>query len=292
MRPPFPFYLLLAAILVGLPMAACAVEEPTPQLIALPTSAATSTPAPPTATATPVPTAVIATLPPTATPLPTPGPCSHLLWPLREGAAWTYRLTTPTGSSDVTLMVSAVDAGATLITSTGQMAVLYCGVGALAGLPPLPIGHPDLGFGLTGLNPSGDYLPAAATLLPLGQPVTWDEELDAAGEVILPFSATPLAVSGGKIVLISEAQALTSISVPAGEFLALPVRQDVFFDITAALPDGSSQHVVISATITAYFAEDVGLIGITYAGGAISAPIGAWPLAAGATLELLSFSIP
>lgn len=292
MRPRFPFYLLLPTVLVGLLITACTVEEAAPRLIAPPTLAATSTPVPPTATVTPVPTAVIATLPPTATPLPTPGPCSHLLWPLREGAAWTYRLTTPTGTGDVTLMVSAVDAGATLITSTGQMAVLYCGVGALAGLPPLPIGHPDLGSGLTGLNPSGDYLPAAATLLPLGQPVTWDQELDAAGEVILPFSATPLAIASGKVVVISEAQALTSVSVPAGEFLALPVRQDVFFDVTVTLPDGSSQHVVISAAATAYFAEDVGLIEIAYAGGAISAPIGAWPLAAGATLELLSFAIP
>ncbi len=283
------FFVVVAVILLT---AACTAEEPTPQLIALPTLTATGTPATPTATATPIPTAVIATLPPTVTPLPTPGPCSHLLWPLHEGAGWTYRLSDAAGSSDLTLMVSATDAGATLITSIGQMAVLYCGASALAGLPPLPVVHPDLGFGLKGLNPDGDYLPAAAMLLPLGQPVTWDQELEAAGSIVLPFSDVPLTVSSGKIVVISEAQTLTPINIPAGEFIALPVRQDVFLDIEVALPDGAPQHVVINTTTTAYFAEGVGLIKIIYTGGTVSTPNGAWPLASGAMLELLSFSIP
>lgn len=292
MPQPASIRLIPMAALTCLLLAACAVVEPAPQLIAPDIPTVTPSPLPPTLTPTPVPTGVLATLPPTPTPIPTPGPCSHLLWPLRSGAVWSYRLTLANGSVDLTLSAAEADGSMMLTSSVGFSGLLYCGGGTLAGMPPLPVGHPDLGFGVTGINPAGDYLPAPASLLPLGQPATWDQELDAGGTIVLPFSADPLLISSGKIVMISSTQALTTLNVPAGDFLALPVRQDVFYDITVALPDGSSQSVIISASSMLYYAEDAGLLKVTYEEGTISTPSGAWTLAPGPVLELLSVTWP
>ena len=111
------------------------------------------------------------TEPPTpmpVTPVSAPGPCEHLLWPLVDGASWTYRLTTPEGEQTIELAASVGDVGATL-TADGESRQMICGEGALAGLPPLPVAHPALGTGLTGGNPRGDLLPAPYAVA-AGQP--------------------------------------------------------------------------------------------------------------------------
>ncbi len=251
----------------------------------------------PTATS---PTVIYVTATPEPTPAPTPiapqgepGGCEHLLWPLRDGASWVYRLAAGGEVRDIVLTTSVGPTGATL-TADGQERALICGEDMLAGLPPLPLGHPGLGPGITASNPIGEYLPAPARLLPLGQPANWDQEGAASGMIRLPIGSGDdwLPITGGKVVLIQSTLELESVSVPAGDFLALPVQQDVLLDVQVQLADGAMENVLISAAARQYYAEGVGLVLARYDGGTVSTSAGAWPLEAGLSLELVSWSLP
>ncbi len=219
--------------------------------------------------------------------------CAHLLWPLRDGAAWTYQLAEPGGTTAIELAADVGEFGATL-RANGQERTLICGEGALAGLPPLPPGHPALGNGITTSNPSGDLLPTPAILLPLGQPAAWDQELEAGGTIPIPIEndAGALPISTGKIAFVNETAELETIGVPAGEFLALPVRQDVFFDLEVTRPSGATQNVIISLSTRTYYAEGIGPVLIHYDGGIASTQEGTWALEPGPVLELVSYTIP
>lgn len=262
----------------GLALAACLSQpEPTPNVIYI-----TATPA-----MTPSPT-----LPEAAALDAGRSPCEHLLWPLRDGASWAYEMVAPQGITELTLTSSVGEVGATLAID-GQERSLICGEDLLAGLPPLPVGHPGLGREIVGQNPVGSYLPAPALLLPLGQPATWDQESDAAGTISLPFPGGENApIVGGKIVLIQQAEELATVNVPAGEFLSLPIRQDVLFDLQVQLPGGTAESVLISAAARHYYAEGVGLVRANYDGGTVSTQGGAWPLEAGLELRLVRADIP
>ena len=285
---------LLAAVALALVLSACvAPPESIPP---------TSTLAPSATPEVPTPTlsapAEIAPTPEPPTPMPVtpvsaPGPCEHLLWPLVDGASWTYRLTTPEGEQTIELAASVGDVGATL-TADGESRQMICGEGALAGLPPLPVAHPALGTGLTGGNPRGDLLPAPGTLLPLGQPAGWDIELDAGGMITLPGEegSTTLPVTGGRLVLIHETGELETISTPAGDLLALPVNRDALFDLEVTAADGSTRSVIVSASSRLHYAEGVGLVRAEYRGGMVSTEDGAWPLDPGSVLELTAYSVP
>ncbi len=220
------------------------------------------------------------------------GPCDHLLWPLRNGATWIYELTTPTATRSITQTVS-IDGGATLMFD-GQTSTLNCLDGALSGIPPGIVGHPELGNGVTATNPRGNYLPTPAELLPLGTPVAWDLELDAAGTIILPIDNEKVIgqISGGKLVLFHSTEDLSEISVPAGNFMVLGIHEDAFFDLEVTLPSGKSEQVVISAGVQLYLAEGVGPVKIVYKGGSISTQEGAWILEPNSFMELSSVTIP
>ncbi len=235
-------------------------------------------------------------LPTGATPYPADlltGPCENLLWPLRDGARWTYVLTAPGGVREVTLEGRVADRGLTLLlddTSAG----LNCLEGAIAGLPPTPLaGHPALGTGLIGLNPVGELLPDAGMLIPLGTPQTWDVEMDAAGTVLLPDAgSTPLPVTGGKIVIVSSTSPLEPITTPAGSFNALPITQQSFFDLTVTRPDGTVDRALIATGTQLYFSEGIGPVKVAFTGGSISTPGGVYSLETGLTLELTGVQIP
>jgi hypothetical protein len=253
------------------------------------------------------PTIIYITATPAEAALPTPGlseqveaapvegddACAHLLWPLRDGATWTYQLTDPGGTTTIELVADVGEFGVTL-RANGQERTLICGEGALAGLPPLPPGHPGLGEGITTSNPSGDLLPTPAILLPLGQPATWDQELEVGGTIPIPIAddAGEQPISTGKVAFVNETAELETITVPAGEFLALPTRQDVFYDVEVTPPSGASQNVIISLSTRTYYAEGIGPILIQYDGGIASTQEGTWALEPGPVLELVSYSIP
>jgi hypothetical protein len=253
------------------------------------------------------PTIIYVTATPAEAALPTPEPpeqeaaapvegddaCAHLLWPLRDGATWTYQLTDPGGTTTIELMADVGEFGVTL-RANGQERTLICGEGALAGLPPLPPGHPALGGGITASNPSGDLLPSPAILLPLGQPAAWDQELEVGGTIPIPIddNAGALPISTGKVAFINETAELETITVPAGAFLTLPTRQDVFFDVEVAQPSGAAQNVIISLSTWTYYAEGVGPVLIQYDGGIASTQEGTWALEPGPVLELVNYSIP
>ena len=74
-------------------------------------------------------------------------PCTHLLWPLDAGNQWTYRLTTADATTEQALRAELAPSGAVVLASGLDARPMICGEDALAGLPPLPVGHPALGAG-------------------------------------------------------------------------------------------------------------------------------------------------
>ena len=223
------------------------------------------------------------------------GPCEHPFWPLRDGASWIYQMVGGDAppAEGLTMTVAVTGSGATL-TLNGHTGTLNCLDGALSGLPPDPVGHPDLGNALIGLNPRGAYLPDPAILLPPGTEATWDLEAEAGGTITLAVTGNPdpLPVIGGRVVLFSRAGAPEQVSVPAGTFSALPVHQDTFSELVVSLPDGSQQTVLISAGVQRYFVEGLGPVRVVYEGGTISLPGGAWEISAGPVMELVSVTFP
>jgi hypothetical protein len=208
-----------------------------------------------------------------------------------DGAVWRYQLTTADGISEVEFYAEVDDTGA-LLTSNGTTSRLSCEGGTLAGLPPFPIGNPSLGFQVAGNNPSGDYLASGAVLLPLGMEARWDMEVEAAGAIRLYQLGgnKPLSINGGRLVLVQETRELTTVVVPAGEFLVLPIQQEVLLDLLVQVEGVTVESVLVSASSTHYFAEGVGLIKAQYHGGTISSARGSWSLPAGAYMELLGTS--
>jgi hypothetical protein len=281
--------IICLTILLLMSMSGCASEPslPTP----IPTASAFA-PIAPTATNTVQPTLTPALSQPEIVSAVPGGPCDHLLWPLRNGASWTYELTTLTATKSITQNVT-IDDGATLVMD-GQASTMNCLDGALSGIPPGIVGHPDLGTGVAVTNPRGNYLPTPAELLPLGNPVTWDIEVDPTGTIILPYDGEKVAaqINGGKLVLFHETRELRDIGVPAGNYIALGIHEVAFFELNVTLPDGKSRQVVISASTQLYLAEGIGPVKIVYEGGQISTEEASWILEPGATMELSSVTIP
>src|SRR5690606_11100419 len=140
---------LLAAVTLALVLSACvAPPESIPPTATLAPSATPEVPTPTLSAPAEIAPTPEPPTPMPVTPVSAPGPCGHLLWPLVDGASWTYRLTTLEGEQPIELAASVGDVGATL-TADGESRQMICGEGALAGLPPLPVAHPALGTGLT-----------------------------------------------------------------------------------------------------------------------------------------------
>ncbi len=270
--------LILSISVIGLGMTACKkeAEEPTPAIIYV----------------TATPEGQIAPTPAGAMPGYVPsGVCNHLLWPLHDSAEWRYQLSTADGVTEIVLSSIAIEEGAFLYTGSGAEASILCQDNAIIGLPPLPIGDPSFGSGITGSNPIGDYLTYESELLPLGQPVWWDVQLTAGGVIDLPQGLGG-AITGGSIVLVHETEQLENVTVPAGSFLALAVKQDALFDLQLQLGDGSAARVLINTAARIHYAEGVGPVKVSYLGGMISTSGTSIPVEGGSTLELIGVTIP
>jgi hypothetical protein len=205
--------------------------------------------------------------------------CLHPLWPLQNGASWTYQLTDASGAPQSQLTLTAtVSDGRTKLIFDGHMSAITCSDGSLSGLPPLPIGHPDLGYNAGGENLAGAYLPEPGLLMPLGTPATWDMEIRPIGSILLPQDGgtQPVSITGGRIVIFNQSSSLELVSVPAGSLSAVAVSQNIFFEIQVAFPDGAAQSVLINTQAQQYYAEGIGLVKSVYQGGTVSMPESAW----------------
>jgi hypothetical protein len=258
--------------------------------VAVPTEAAAATPLL-------GPTPTLGNEPIQATRAPTGGeanPCVHPLWPLNDGAAWVYQLTDEAGSPQIQLVLTvSVAEGRAELAVDGHTSTITCDDGSLVGLPPLPTGHPDLGYYAGGENPRGAFLPEPGLLMPLGTAATWDMEAIPSGTILLPraVNTQEASITGGRLVIFSQSTGLEAVNVPAGSFSGVAVTQNVFFEIQVTFPDGVGQSALINAQAQQVYAEGVGLVKSVYQGGTISIPNNTWTLPPGPTLELVAFDI-
>ncbi len=235
--------------------------------------------------------------PPTLTPKATSSehtdPCAHPLWPLYNGTVWTYNLSGVAHPKHLVFTATTTDTNIALVVND-QASLFNCTDGAIVDLPPGPVGHPDLGDGIDGINSLGSYLPTPSQILPLGTPAAWDLELEPTGVIVLPFNGvlTSLPIVRGKLVLFHTTGGLTTVNVPAGDYTVLLVQQNIFFDIQVHTPNSTMQNVVISTVATLYYAAGLGLVRVDYQGGSVSTQEGGWLLQDGARLELLSVEFP
>lgn len=233
-------------------------------------------------------------LTPTADDVETEGPCDHLLWPLHDGARWTYQVSGLEEVSSLEL-TSSIEAGGAHLRLGDSTAELNCVDGAVIGLPPgwLGSGHPLLGTDVQGLNPRGAILAEEGAILTLGTP--WDLEVDAGGSIMIPIpGGTRVPIIGGKVVIFSLPAPLEPIDTLVGKLMALPVHQDVLYQITVQLPDGSQKDMLINTAMQQYYVEQIGLVRVIFEGGAISTTDGsiAATLEPGGVLEITSFDLP
>jgi|GEM_PF-871312 len=289
-----PKYGLVLAIVLSISSVGCGLVSvsPTPTLLLLPTLQSTDiaqgnpTPIPPIPQFDLTPTQSVAT---------PAGPCDHLLWPLVDGATWTYSFT----GQDVTkseIELQSIDSGNGIDLVFGtDSAHLNCVDGALIGMPPgiLGSGHPDLGGAVIATNARGSLLASEDTILSMGIP--WDLEADPSGTIILPIpDPTPVPVTSGRFVIFSTPSPQESLTVPAGTFMSLPIHQDIYYEITVQMPDSTQKQVLISVGVQEYYVERMGLIKVIFEGGTISTEDSSITanLNSGTSLELLEFSLP
>jgi hypothetical protein len=275
-RKPFTriAFLILSVSVIGLGMGACQKEEEEPTPIIIYVTATTEGLITPTPAGEYVASSV----------------CSHLLWPLHDDAEWRYQVSTAEGINEIVLSSIAIEEGA-FLTADGHDASILCQDNAIIGLPPLPLGDPTFGTGITGSNPIGDFLPLESTLLPFGIPASWDIQMNAGGTIDLPDGLGG-TISGGSIVLVHQTEQLENVSVPAGTFLALAVGQDALFDLQIQGADDSVNRVLINTVTRIHYAEGVGPVKMSYLGGTISATGTAIPLEGGSTMELIEVRGP
>jgi hypothetical protein len=221
--------------------------------------------------------------------------CLHPLWPLQDGASWTYQLADSAGTAQSQLLLEAAVSGDRVtLTAAGHTSPITCADGGLNGLPPLPIGHPDLGYYSGGENPRGAFLPEPGLLMPFGTPATWDMEIRPTGTILLPENGETQETSivDGRLVIFNQSSNLEPVVIPVGSFSAVAVTQNVFFEIQVTFPDGAQQNVLINTQVQQYYAEGIGLVKSLYQGGTVSMPDSIWTLPPGPMLELVSSVIP
>lgn len=259
-----------ATVATTAPTAPSAVSA---QLSAAATAAAPATTAAPAATTPPV----------TSAPLSVSGgsgACDNPYYPLRQGATWTYTVTGLDKPAEQTQTVTKVENGSAEITlQTGTITVknpVDCTAEGLkfGNLPSITSQTGNLNAELTAVSSEGVYLPRADRLVPGAQ---WDAHYVLKGKISMAQQAIDVTED---VKLHFEVVGSEKVTVPAGTFDALKIKQHLTIDIQmanapASVPPGSFDQFV-------WFARDVGMVKTSVS----------LPESRDLTTELKSYNIP
>jgi hypothetical protein len=195
--------------------------------------------------------------------------CDNPLYPVRQGAAWTYSSTGIAGATDPYRFTDTITAirpdGFTLTSQFTGLARTQEWSCKPEGLVALQLGSGPAGgvstnqvqMNVITSNIAGVTIPSAVAA---GQ--AWTYSLDFAG------SAAMEGVTGevrGNASSVFNALATESVTVPAGTFDAMKVLVTTNMDMQATV-QGFSQPIDFTATSTVWFAPGVGWVKMENAG--------------------------
>ena len=221
-----------------------------------------------------------------STPAAGQGLCTNVYYPVRQGAAWTYKSTGgPAGEYSFTDTITSVrENGFTLSTQIGDLTRTQewtCTAEGLAalqlgGAPAAMLNSQNIQLNLDINNATGVTFPSQIkpgdqwqqTMNVTGNVTMMNEEADATGNAQMNFSAI-----GNE-----------SVTVPAGTFDALKVEVHVTLNVDATY-EGITLPVSFSGEYTYWFAPGVGWVKSSGTGNVLGSSFSD-------TTELQSYSIP
>ncbi len=237
----------------------------------------------PTATETaPIGTSPVGQIPPAAT----GGTCANALYPVVQGATWTYTVNGgPNGSFTYTDTITEVRADGFTVTSQ------FSDVSRTQEWKCTPDGLLALsvdGGNAAGLSTQGlkaDFTTSGATGITLPSTVPsgmkWNYGLDIQGTIEYQNQS---ADANGSVLTDMQEAGTESVTVPAGTFDAMKIEGTSTFNITATF-HGLNIPVTVNGNTTLWYAPGVGLVKSTE-----SSNIAGQSLSS--TTELQSFNIP
>jgi hypothetical protein len=212
--------------------------------------------------------------------------CTNLYYPVREGAAWTYKSTGgPAGEYSFTDTVTSVRPdGFTLSTQIGDLTRLQewtCtaeGLSALqlGGAPAAMLNSQNIQLNLDIINATGVTFPGQ-----IGPGSQWQQNMDVTGNVT---AFNEEAAATGTVQMSFNAVGSESVTVPAGTFDALKVEVDVSLNVGATY-EGITLPVSFTGDYTYWFAPNVGWVKASGTGNVLGNSFAD-------TTELQSYNIP
>ena len=231
---------VICSVFLLISLAACSASN----------SQTTPTAEPPTQGTSPQPTSSVS------------GLCSNPLYPVIQGATWTYSNTgSPAGSFTYTDTITSVRPdGFTLttqftdLTRTQEWACKQEGLQALqlGGANSAAITTQGLSAEFTSSNVTGITLPANIT-----SAMQWTYGLDINGSVAMPGDQS--AEASGTVSIDLKEAGSESVTVPAGTFNATKIEAKSTFDLNASF-QGIKVPVKFTDTSILFYVPGVGLV--------------------------------
>jgi hypothetical protein len=243
------------SLTVGLLVTACASNATPPG----------PTPASGGGGAAPAPTdteqAAAPTVPPPA------GGCANPLFPVADGATWSYTLSGgPAGPVSYTSTVTGIDTGGFELTQAFTSLTVKqrwsCKDGALAALD---FGGPSASLVTQGSQATFTTVSQEGVTLPaqVAAGDEWTQSFTLKGTQVLPGGTT--GTSQGTASYSSKAIGMESVTVDAGTFDAMRVDGQMTVDLTVNV-SGVTAPVTLSTKFSSWYAPGVGLVKMSQTG--------------------------
>jgi hypothetical protein len=270
--------ILTCVLIVNLSLIGCALGG------GATSAAASATPEPASGGPAQPPTSTAA--PATSAPQAGSGACDNPLYPVVEGATWSYTVTGgPAGPVSYTTSVASVDAqGFELMQAFTSLTVTQRWSCSDAGLVALDFGGPAASLVTEGSQAS--FTTTAQTGVTLPKSVapgdSWSQSFEITGTQTLTGGNT--GNSQGKASYQSSAVGMEDVTVDAGTFNAMRVDGQLSVDLTVEAM-GVTTPVTLTSNFTSWYAPGVGLVKVAESGQVMGAAISV-------ETDLTSYSIP
>ncbi|MBI3163580.1 MAG: hypothetical protein IPG44_14960 [Anaerolineales bacterium] len=197
------------------------------------------------------------------TPEPAAGLCDNALYPVRQGAAWTYQSTgSPSGDFSYTDTITEVRAdGFTLSTQFTGLTRTQEWICETGGLKALQMGGAGAAASVSTQGTTAEFTTSDVTGISLPREITpgmqWQYSLTMTGVTAMPGDQN--AQSSGTFNLTMQEMGKETVSVPAGTFEAVKFQAASLIQLTADF-QGVQVPVTMNGSSLVWYAPGVGFI--------------------------------